>query len=75
MFGINAGHSIIFFHLIRLAITQLLFYSFLKVRICLIYDLKYQVSFQQLLKCLCKCDWFHVITPKLILIRICLTDF
>ena len=52
-----------FSHLMHLALTQLLFYSFLKVMVCLIYNLKYQILFQYLLKYLCKCAFF-LFRPK-----------
>ena len=48
------------FHVIDFSLIQSLFYFFLSVMGCLIYNLRYQILFQHFLQCLCKCRVFYV---------------
>ena len=50
----------LFSHLIHRSLIQTLFLFFLRIMVCLIHNLKYQILFQHLLQCLRKCFCFYV---------------
>ena len=61
MFLVSIQQNLLWpFHVIDFSLIQSLFYFFLSVMGCLIYNLRYQILFQHFLQCLCKCRVFYV---------------